>query len=378
MNRLFANIKGYTKNAIIVLDYILWLLFDPSKFRIINKDKIKKVVVIHLGAYGEILASTPILSELKKKINADVYYMLKEGKDQVLNNNPNVDEIIIYQENYKKNVENLKKENIDAAIILWPGSYKLAKMCKHAGIKIRVGCFRGFGDGLSFLFTRRIFPLWREHAVVSNAEMVRMLGIRNDYPKIEFYLDNKDVMKVREFLKKKKVKDFVIIHPGYGNSKGLEPNLRLWPPERYAEVADYIINKYKVKIIFTGSNRDKVIAEEIFRLSKNKDKIIVSNGLFTFNELGTLMSLSRMLLCPNTAVSHLAAALDVPLVDLLTKNDAYEWHPWTNKNRYRELTHFEGTTYFERAYSDVGMKCNLAITVDEVKKAVDEMMVLSK
>jgi ADP-heptose:LPS heptosyltransferase len=372
MNRILANIKGFTKKAIILGDYLLWLILDLSKFRIIDKKRIKKVLIIHLGAFGEILASTPIIDSLVNE-RIIVHYMLRGGRQEVLENNHGVRKIILWDDDIEKNISVIKKESYDAAIILWPGSTRIASMCRRAGIKYRVGCFKGVKEGLSFSFTRRRFPLRRVHSVVANAQMVRLLGITPKKPRMNYYIDKKSEAFIKKYLKMKHVKKFVIIHPGFGASRGLEPNARLWPTDRYAKVADELVSK-GYSVLITGSDNERVIADSIYSKSKKK-MIILTNGLFNFKQLAALVSRSSLVIAPDTSIVHLASALQVPVVDLVSRNPVWEWHPWMNHDKYVLISHFGNTNFFERDFCpEIGISCMNSITTGEVISAANKLL----
>ena len=95
MKSAYTQIREKTRNLFLMLDYLLWLLLDLSKFKRIKKEKIKKVLIIHLGAIGELLVTTPLFPALKKALNCEISFMVSEGKEEVLKNNPNISEILI-------------------------------------------------------------------------------------------------------------------------------------------------------------------------------------------------------------------------------------------------------------------------------------------
>lgn len=374
--KFLANLKGLFRVAFIVLDYLIWLIFDLSKFKKIPINKVRRILIIHLGAFGEILASTALISQIKKNLGVEIYYMVKGNRCEVLENNPDISRIMKYDDDMSNNIVNIKKNNLDLAMILWPGSTKLSLMCRKGGIKYVVGCFKSVSEGLGLFFDKRCFPIQKIHAVMGNANMSKLLGFNPKNPQMHYYLDDKSLVVANNYLKKNKIKRFAIIHPGFGGISSLKPNSRLWPTDRYAKIIDHLIEKYGLSVLITGMENELILAKSITSKIKNKKRVFVTNGSFNFKEQAALLSLSDLLIAPDTGIVHLASALNKKVIDLMSRTNPSIWHPWTNKKNYSLLFHPLNYTYFERFYDDsCGYECMKAITVAEVKNAIKKLIV---
>ena len=64
--RINERLLGYrVRYPFLFLDYLFWLIFDFSKFKVIKKEKIKKVLIFHTGAIGELVMISPIVRQLR-------------------------------------------------------------------------------------------------------------------------------------------------------------------------------------------------------------------------------------------------------------------------------------------------------------------------
>ena len=375
MKSAYTQIREKTKNLFLVLDYLLWLLLDLSKFKRIKKEEIKKVLIIHLGAIGELLVTTPLFPALKKTLNCDISFMVSEGKEQVFKNNPYLSEIITYENNFKKNIKILKNKDFDLAIILFPGSIQFSLMCLLAGIKYRIGCFNGLKKGPALFFTRRVFPINKKHAVQKNLDMIRQIGIHNKNPKIEVYVSDKEKKKVKNILKKLKVKDYIIVHPGFGFSTKHKYPSRLWPLDRYVKVIDHLVQNYKVKILLTGSADEKIFADEIKKKVKNKEQVIIASGLFNLREFITIINFAKLVIESSTSAGHIAIGLQTPLISLMGRGNLYEWGPLGEKDKTKYFFHPEVCTSCNLDYCEKeDNECLKAITTEEVINAAEELL----
>lgn len=363
------------KKSWLLFDYFLWLLLDLSKLREIKKEEIKKVLIIHLGAIGELLITTPLLPILKKELNCEIIYMLNKGKEAILENNPYISNILIYNRDFKKNINDLKKGNFDLAIIISPGGIKLSLRCFLAGIKYRIGGFGGFKRGPSFFYTRKNFPINNKHTIEKNLDIIRQIGLDNKNPKMEVYLSEQEKQNIREKLNKLKIKDYIIVHPGFGSVVGEKYPSRLWPLERYSSVIDYLIEKYKVNVILTGSSEEKIISEKIISMVKNKEKLIDCCGKFTLREFIALIDSAKLVIESSTGVVHIACALKTSVIDFIGRGDLSEWRPWGDKDKTKFLFHNEVCTSCNMAECrKKTTECLRAITVNEVIDTADELL----
>src|SRR3989344_1902259 len=117
MKSLITRIEKFTRKSAVLLDYLFWVLFDFSKFKFIKREKIKKILIIHLGAMGELLILTPLLPLIKKQLNnPDIMFMVSPGKEEVLKNNPYISKIMTYKNNSKADFQQIKIQNFDTVI----------------------------------------------------------------------------------------------------------------------------------------------------------------------------------------------------------------------------------------------------------------------
>lgn len=364
---LFAE----TRRLFLLFDYLMWLIFDPSKFVSIDLKKIKKVIVVHLGAIGELLAITPIISALKSNFN-NIDVLIRKGGKEIFEKNPNITNILIFNENMSENISLLKKKKYDLAVIVSPASFGIIMACKKAGIKYRIGGFGGLKRFPTFPLNRRSFPIIKKHSVEKGMDILRTIGITNKDAKMEFYFSKDDEKSAQEKLGKDYKENYIIIHPGFGLLKDGEYPSRLWPPERYAKTIDKLIEKFRVKILLTGTKDEKYLSSYIFNKVKNKKKVRVTNGLFTLRELGVVVSKAKMVIAPDTSVIHIASCFNIPTIDLMSKRrDLYEWRPLASS--YKIL--FSSKTKFNtNKPKRIALEGILGIEADDVIKAATDMI----
>lgn len=326
------DIKSISKFLKRIAGYFIWFLLDPSKFVRIPT-KFQKILIINLGFIGDLLATTPMISALKKKFNAKIFFMVRKGVEDVLTYNPEINKIITYKDNFKEGLKNIKKEKFDLAVIVWPTSFKICWLCVKGKIPYRIGTTQvGILEPEGFFLTRKVMPsLFLKHKVQENLDIARLIGADLRKPKIKFFIPKKDLSVIKKFLQKNKVKDYVVVHPG---KRGRFYKEYSWPIRNFSKIIDFIIKNYGMKVIITGIEGEKSIANKIKFLSKNKNKIINAAGSFTLKQFGALIKKSNLVISIDSSPIHIASAFNIPVVVINMKYPKI-WHPYMSKEKYK-------------------------------------------
>lgn len=113
--------------------------------------------------------------------------------------------------------------------------------------------------------------------------------------------------------------NYICIHPGASNIK------KCWPPARFAEIADQLQQEYRLPIVLTGSAKEAELTSEVARQMKT-DAINAALPL-SIGAMAALIGDARLLVCNDTGVSHIAAALQLPSVVIFNSADIRRWSP---------------------------------------------------
>ena len=108
-------------------------------------------------------------------------------------------------------------------------------------------------------------------------------------------------------------REYVCVHPGARASE------RRWPAESFAAAAD-ALSASGLRIVVTGHGAEEcAIAERV--KSAAVVPIVDLSGRSSLGALGVLLRDAALLICNDTGVSHLAAALQVPSVVVFRTTD---------------------------------------------------------
>lgn len=111
---------------------------------------------------------------------------------------------------------------------------------------------------------------------------------------------------------------YAIVHPGASRPS------RAWPPERFAAVANRIADA-GLQVVVTGTRADAPVASAL--ASAMGGRAVDFTGRTSLGAFGALVRDARLVLCNDTGISHVAAAMRVPSVVVFSASDPRRWAP---------------------------------------------------
>ena len=322
LRKKYTALHELIRKLSVIIDYSLWLIIDPSKYKIIKTKEIDKILVVLIndgvGNVGGDFCILGVINYLKEKYPKIGVSIL--GDKSTLKRFGRIPGIEMIEYKGKQTFKGLEKKKFKAGIFINLGQLESKDFLF---IPYRVAPFYASVGGLlsskyRLYFTRKAFIPWGTHMVEIGFKMLKSLGFDFKKKDVKFYYSANEKKNVEKFLKYNKIKKFIIIHPGGKYvvetlKKGKWPP-HLWPLERYAKVGDFF-SKKGYSILVTGSSKEEYLAKKISKLSKKE--IINCCGKFTIRELGALLDKSNLLISTDTSIVHIAYEVKVPIVELM-------------------------------------------------------------
>ncbi len=108
---------------------------------------------------------------------------------------------------------------------------------------------------------------------------------------------------------------------------------RRWPPERFAEVADFAIEEFGTLILTLAGADGARLAEAVRRESRNPDRIRVFTTA-TIPQLVALIASARLLVSNDTGPMHIGPAVGVPTLGLFSVGFPEHFRPTGPADRF--------------------------------------------
>ena len=271
----------------------------------------KRILIFNVNWLGDTLFSTATIRNIRRNFpDSFIACIIPSRCYPILKGNPNLDEIIIFDEKDRhksilaklKFVQFLKSKKFDTVFLLHR-SFSRALICRLADITGRIGYYT---KKRSFLLTQKIILPKRDtlHRIDYYLNIIEQAGLRVEDRYLEFFVEEENLRFVEDFLNKNSLTkgDFLVaINPG-GNWY-----LKRWPKEYWATLADRLITDYGAKVIITGSHGDVPVAKDIKGLMTGEPVIIC--GLFNLKTLGALCKRVDLFITGDTGPMHIANAV---------------------------------------------------------------------
>jgi len=327
----------------------------------------------------------PALKALRKTMpEAKISLLVKPWVSAVFENNPNIDEIIIYGDKYKGIIGKIKLSRMlnkkkFCSTILFQNAFDAALITFLAGIKERAGYNR---DGRGHLLTTAV-PVPRNkgkvHQINYYLNLLDKLGINAGYSDPYIYLTLDERLEARKFLQDLK-RPILGINPGatYGSAKR-------WFPERFAEVANWFISDTGGSVIIFGGKSEVDIADEIYKKAilefRTSHSLISFTGKTSLRELISLISECDVFVTNDSGPLHIAYAVKTPLVAIFCSTDPQLTGPPPEANASGGgnsnvviTPDISCSPCFERTCKNNDMRCMYAITSDDVYYGIKEIL----
>ena len=343
-----------------------------------QKDDFKRILVVRTDRIGDVLLSTPVIKALRENYpRAFIAMMVRPYAKEIIDGNPYLDEVILFDKEGKhrnwfrafKFARNLNKRKFDAAIILHPAN-TAHLVVFHAGIPRRVGYDRKHG----FLLTdklKHVKELGQKHEVEYNLDLVRYLGIepKESRPFMPIKAESErwaeDLFKKERILKTERI---LAIHPGASCPS------KIWPNERFAEVADKLIEKYGFKVFVLAGPKDTALAQSVIKSMRHA--AINLGGKTSVSQMASLLKRCNLFISNDSGPVHVGSAVGAPTISIFGRAQKglgpKRWGPLGEKDR---VLHKNVGCVECLAHNCVkGFACLRAITVDDVIAAADAIL----
>ena len=289
----------------------------------------KKILVIQLKQIGDVLLSSPICNTLKKNYpDSQIDYIVYDYTAGVVENNPNIDNII--------KISSKERENKLEFIKL------LMKLPKY-DICINI---QGKIEGLLItLFSRAKMKIswnkkgWRilhTHPVDTDKQMKitgagntidGRLALLSPLGNLDYDRDLKIWIKDEERKNIKKIMESAGLNlekPIISFGVTSRREFRIWPKDRFAKLIDFLYEKYRIQaVLFYAPNDKKYNSEEehcnsVKELVQNKEAVFTNIKTKSARELIVLLAESDMYIGNDNGPRHFAQAVDTPSFAIFT------------------------------------------------------------
>jgi len=323
-----------------------------------------RILIIKLGALGDVLRTTAILEGLKEKYNTEIDWFTKKNAAELLKNNKLIDNIYT-----------------DAGDL---GEYELvlsldedgAEIAAKAGRKI-IGCYNENGEkkytsdsaswfdmGLISKFGKqRADELKKLNKKTYQQHLAEMLGV--DVSDYVFNLNKEEKIFAKKFKEKNKIKGFVV---GLNTGAGSRWEMKKLSIEKTVKLAEKLVKEFDAKVVLFGGPEEVERNKEI--MEKTKVDIIDACCGNLLREFAALIDLCDVLVTSDTLALHFGIALKKKIIAFFGPTSAAEVDLY--KRGKKIIAKSDCYCCYKKKIEE-GIYCTDEISVDEILDGVEEL-----
>lgn len=336
---------------------------------------VKSFLIIQLAGLGDMVMATPALEALRQLYPRTKICLLTNSRSiEIIRGLPYIDEIFVLEglRNVFTIIKRLRSYHFDIVINLYrlysfKGAINMFLLFWAIGGKCWIGRDT---DGRGFFYHLKVPEKLskKKHEVEYKLDIIRALGGQIKDINLSVEYDGHDEDFVNKLLDKEGISDNDILLGV--NCSTFRPS-RNWMIDNYAKLADNIIERLKVKVVFLGVVSDKIFFIKIKKSMKQEPLDFV--GTFNVRQLATFLKRCRLLISPDSGTVHVASALAVPMVVLFGPGEYERYRPYGNEEKTIVIRKaVECAPCFKLRCSN--KKCMKLITPEEVFQAAKQLL----
>lgn len=292
----------------------------------------KRILVIQTAFPGDAILTLPFIQELKKqKSSCFIDVLCIPGTEEIFSSSPSVDGIVLLDKRGKhksifslvKFIKELKQKNYSIV-------YSPHRSLRTSLIVLGLSAEETYGFDnsiLKFVYKNLIQYKPYEHEVKRN---LNLLGddYTDDSWRIipELKISSESAAKVFNYLTENKITKFICVAPGsvWGTKR--------YPVEYYNRIIEHFLSE-KYKVVLIGGKEDAALCSEI--LNQNLNNVFNEAGKFSFTETTELLKKCSLLICNDSAPTHLGMCADIPVLTIYCSTiPGFGFFPYNGKSDF--------------------------------------------
>ena len=343
---------------------------DPSKMY--------RILIIMMGGIGNMIFFTPALKALRKAYpSSRISFLLGPfGAENVIEGSDLINrKSTVEYEKHKglkgkiKLIREQRTENFSLSITSTGiNPIKSGLLCCLAGIKNRLG---ENIEGKGFFYNLKVPFDKNSHEVESNISLMQKLGIKVKDKSLYIYRSSEDKNYARRICADYNLERKLVIgmHPGSGMQHA---DFKRWPKDRFAQLADWLIDAYNASIIIFGGPEEISLAYDIKKLMKNES--LIMTGRTTLAQTAALIEKCCLFISNDSGLLHVACAVNTPTVGIYGPTNYKRTRPYSDSSVLIRKDLSCSPCYKGKPIHCFHMKCFNLITLKDVKEKIEKQL----
>jgi heptosyltransferase-2 len=292
----------------------------------------KKILVIQTAFPGDAILTLPFIQELKKK-NPDslIDVLCIPSTTEIFAASPYVTDVISLDKKGRQKsivafvrfIKELRSKNYEIV-------YSPHRSVRSALIAMNLSAKESYGfdnSSLKFAFKNVVKYDYSAHEVQRNLTFIGDDFGGNKWRIIpEIAIPNESEKKVKKYLSDNHIDKFITIAPGS------VWETKKYPADYYKRITSHFI-ELDYQIVLVGGIADKILCETL--IIDNEKNVFIAAGDFSFIDTIELLKNSSLLICNDSAPTHLGVCADIPVLTIYCSTvPQFGFYPYNAKSDF--------------------------------------------
>ena len=263
-----------------------------------------KFLIIRFSSIGDIVLTTPILRCIKQSNcfgdDVEIHYLIKKQFADIINSNPYIDKVHIFDNKLSDVIKELKKENFDYIIDLHKN---IRSWVVKSHLKLAAFSFKKLNFEKWLLVNFKINRLPSVHIVDRYFDTLKLFDVQNDNKGLDYFIPQKDEV------------DLLLLPDEFKNGYiayviGSRHFTKRLPTDKVISVC----KKINFPLILLGGEEDEKQGNEIKKAVGSK--AYNACGKYNINQSASFIRQSKLVITYDTGLMHIAAAFKKKIISI--------------------------------------------------------------
>jgi len=262
---------------------------------------VKKILIIRFSSIGDIVLTTPVVRCLKQRYpDAELHYVTKKNFAPILEQNPYLTKIHVFDGAFNKLANSLRAENFDYIVDL---HHSLRSHRLLLRLQKPYSSFKKLNIRKWLLIKSKLNLMPKINVVDRYFKAASSLKVENDLMGTDFFIAPDTVLpeEVEQFLHRSHVVALAV---------GSKHATKQLPVEKIRE----LLTLTTFSVLLLGAAEDVEKASEV--IPDFEDRVLSACGQLTLQQSALALSKSKALITGDTGMMHIASALGIHIFSL--------------------------------------------------------------
>lgn len=330
-----------------------------------KKNELKKILIIRFSSIGDIVLTSPVIRAIKKQLpQTEVHFITKQKFATTLSANPYVDKLWTFEKEITEILPQLRQADFDFVVDL---HHNLRSLRLKKTLGKPAASFPKLNLEKWLMVNFKINRLPQLHIVDRYFEAVKKLNVKNDQQGLDFFIAGENHVDLDLF-----PGDF---RNGYiAFAIGAQLSTKKMPTEKIIAICEQIHHP----VILLGGKEDEETGNKIAAM--HPERIYNACGKFNLQQSASLAEQSRLVICHDTGLMHIAAAFRKKTISVwgntIPQFGMFPYQPGTEQNCViMEIQHLSCRPCSKIGYDECPKKhfrCMTSIPDEQIIRQVEK------